>query len=84
MAHLPASAPLRTFSITIFGVKVVATLKILKLLDRHLSVSSGFWQQLEHLGENEQTHNDFPVCLSSQTFDDLLKICSFVCSAGNM
>jgi len=34
MAHLPASAPLSTLSITIFGVKVVATLKILKLLLR--------------------------------------------------
>jgi hypothetical protein len=39
MAHLPASAPLSTFSITIFGVKVVATLKILKLLFRAKSVS---------------------------------------------
>ena len=60
IAHLPASAaPLSTFSITIFGVKVVATLKILKL-------------------------NDLPACLSSQTLLDLLKICSLVCSAGNM
>jgi hypothetical protein len=31
-----------------------------------------------------KTHNDFPVCLSSQTLEDLLKMCSFVCSAGNM
>jgi hypothetical protein len=32
----------------------------------------------------KDTHNDFPVCLSSQTLLDLLKMCSFVCSAGNM
>lgn len=65
---------------TMAGVKEVATLKILKLLLSQIVVSIC----IKEAGRRVNTHNDFPECLSSHTLLDLLKICSFVCSAGNM
>jgi hypothetical protein len=35
-------------------------------------------------GRVGKTYKLFPLCLSSQTLLDLLKMCSLVCSAGNM